>query len=198
MESHELVAALMAALEALPDGVSVVDDAGRLVYRNTVLARLLSADPERPRLEQAIADVQRCLLGEESGARGARAGATLPRRRTDRLTTTARTHRARYRIRGVLVAGQGPMRGVSDALVVVLVARRRTPRLTPPELRERYGLTTREARVLLLLESGASSREIATALSISVHTARRHAEAILRKLGVHSRREVRERLEGSG
>jgi DNA-binding CsgD family transcriptional regulator len=32
--------------------------------------------------------------------------------------------------------------------------------------------------------------EIAAALGISAHTARRHSERVLAKLGVHSRREV--------
>lgn len=51
-------------------------------------------------------------------------------------------------------------------------------------------LTEREREVAQLLCHRWTSREIASYLGISVHTARRHSEAVLRKLGVSSRREV--------
>lgn len=48
-------------------------------------------------------------------------------------------------------------------------------------------LTPREREVLALLAKGATSDEIATALSISRHTVRTHIQSILEKLHVHSR-----------
>ncbi|HET6593392.1 MAG TPA: LuxR C-terminal-related transcriptional regulator [Xanthomonadales bacterium] len=51
-------------------------------------------------------------------------------------------------------------------------------------------LTPRERQVLEHLASGHSTREIATLLSISVSTVRRHIEHILHKLHAHSRLEA--------
>jgi len=51
-------------------------------------------------------------------------------------------------------------------------------------------LTDREREVLSLLAQGHSTREIATALSISSSTARNHIQNILHKLHVHSRLEA--------
>ena len=52
---------------------------------------------------------------------------------------------------------------------------------------EPYGLTARELEVLGLVAAGKSNREIAKALVISDHTARRHLQNIFAKLGVSSR-----------
>ncbi len=52
---------------------------------------------------------------------------------------------------------------------------------------ETYGLTPRELEVLRLVAAGKSNREIAEALVISDHTARRHLQNIFAKLGVSSR-----------
>ncbi|MFN2566319.1 MAG: response regulator transcription factor [Gemmatimonadaceae bacterium] len=57
-------------------------------------------------------------------------------------------------------------------------------------LRERYQLTKRETDVARLLAVGKTNAEIAEALSISEHTARRHTEQVLLKLGVRSRAAV--------
>jgi two-component system nitrate/nitrite response regulator NarL len=51
-------------------------------------------------------------------------------------------------------------------------------------------LTPREAEVLELLRAGSSNRQIAQALHISSDTAHTHVNRVLRKLGVHSRREL--------
>jgi DNA-binding CsgD family transcriptional regulator len=52
---------------------------------------------------------------------------------------------------------------------------------------ETWRLTPREADVLRLLREGRSNREIATALGISLHTARTHVSRVLAKLYVRSR-----------
>ena len=51
-------------------------------------------------------------------------------------------------------------------------------------------LTRRELEVLQLLVSGAANKEIATALHLSVNTIRNHVQAILTKLGAHSKLEA--------
>lgn len=49
------------------------------------------------------------------------------------------------------------------------------------------GLTDREIEVLRLLATGASRREMATALAVSEHTVRHHLSHIYEKTGVHTR-----------
>ena len=51
-------------------------------------------------------------------------------------------------------------------------------------------LTPRELQILRLLAEGASTRDIADSLYISVATARNHVQNILRKLDVHSKLEA--------
>lgn len=75
----------------------------------------------------------------------------------------------------------------SRPLVVVAVDVPPRPRQGPTsdEVAERFGLTPRQAEVALLLGQRYSNKEIAAALSVSVHTARHHVEAVLDRLGVH-------------
>jgi len=61
-------------------------------------------------------------------------------------------------------------------------------------VRNRFGLTSREARVALHLTRRRSNAEIARALRISPHTARRHTEKVMNKLNVHSRFAVRRKI----
>jgi LuxR family transcriptional regulator of csgAB operon len=49
------------------------------------------------------------------------------------------------------------------------------------------GLTARESDVLLRIAAGARNEEIATQLSISVHTVKTHVYRIFQKIGVETR-----------
>jgi DNA-binding NarL/FixJ family response regulator len=57
-------------------------------------------------------------------------------------------------------------------------------------------LSAREVEVLLLLDEHLGTDEIAQRLFISEHTVRSHVKSLLKKLGVSSRREALERLDG--
>ena len=59
---------------------------------------------------------------------------------------------------------------------------------------QRASLSPRETEVLLVLATGASTRELSAQLFISEHTVRNHLKAIYRKLGVHSRTELFSKL----
>lgn len=78
-------------------------------------------------------------------------------------------------------AGSGPA-----ALVLTEGASPRFPNTRA--LARRYGLTPRQAQVAHLLATGASNREIADRLEISPHTARHHAQSVLNRVGIHSRK----------
>jgi len=81
--------------------------------------------------------------------------------------------------------------GASGAVAVLVVVERPARDLpTGERLSRRFGLSPREAQVALLLAERRSNSEIARALGISPHTAKRHTERVLGKLGVSTRRAV--------
>jgi DNA-binding NarL/FixJ family response regulator len=53
-----------------------------------------------------------------------------------------------------------------------------------------YGLTNREVEILRLLSEGMSNRGIAEELDITLHTVRNHVQAVIRKVGAHSKLEA--------
>jgi DNA-binding NarL/FixJ family response regulator len=85
-----------------------------------------------------------------------------------------------------------------DVLHAIHLASRGLHVLPPagPEDSEPVGpelLTPREADVLELIQAGRSNAEIAHALHIGIETVRTHARRVYRKLGVNTRRELRNR-----
>jgi DNA-binding NarL/FixJ family response regulator len=67
-------------------------------------------------------------------------------------------------------------------------------RLLPKEKRQRQGnapiLSDRELEVLSVMAEGASNKEIASSLYVSLNTVRKHTQNIIRKLGAHSKHEA--------
>lgn len=59
-------------------------------------------------------------------------------------------------------------------------------------------LTKRELETIQLISAGLSNKEIATALSISEHTAKFHVANVARKLGVTKRIEIAMRAVRDG
>ena len=59
-----------------------------------------------------------------------------------------------------------------------------------------YALTRREAEVAQLIAEGQQDKQIARDLDISIHTARRHVERILFKMGCRNRTEAALKLRG--
>jgi DNA-binding CsgD family transcriptional regulator len=100
-----------------------------------------------------------------------------------------RTEHGRYLLRSCIHRVGG-----APAVLLVYVERVAPPLRSEADLCETFSLTPTEARVALLLAHGKSNAEIAQALSISPHTARRHTERVLCKLGLRSRAEVAARL----
>lgn len=99
----------------------------------------------------------------------------------------------RFRVHGTIVAGELHR---LEALLVVLPTfdGGRVTGSPSPEgaggMLKRYGLTAREVEVSRLVAEGRPSPRIAADLGITVHTVRRHTEAVFRKLHVHNRAEL--------
>lgn len=165
---------LIATIDVLPDALFLTDGRGRVVHRSRALEELLAADPEGARLlEEVGASALRLALARKS-LHGV--GLLCP---TNQVATAS----ARYRLHSGHVSDD-----LGGAQIVV-----RLERLTPVlptlrALRERWGLTPREAQVTLCLAAGRSNKQIASELEMSRHTVRHHAEHIFAKLGLHSRK----------
>jgi DNA-binding CsgD family transcriptional regulator len=192
MYSRERYLALLAVVESMAEGVSVYDLRGHVLHRSARLEQLLEEDPERRRLEDAIDQARRHVSGlwtPHAILPIARATGGAADRSCELFVATERTE---YHVRCSAVETRRPARIV--AVIVIVRARSVVRRLSPKDLQDRFNLTPAEVRVAALIDAGMRTREIAEELRISVHTARRHAEAVLRKLGVHSRAAVGARL----
>ena len=81
--------------------------------------------------------------------------------------------------------------GASGEPTLVVVVVGEVGRLPAEALvQERFGLTPRESEVALLLAQRRSNKEIARALRVTIHTAERHTEKVLGKLGLCTRKDV--------
>lgn len=105
-------------------------------------------------------------------------------------TGVAPTHRAIVGGRSLLLTGSlvcEQTLGATPLCVVVVSTDERSPSTSPTR---GAVLTERERQVATLVARGERNRDIAAALRISEHTARRHTERVLKKLGVRSRAAV--------
>ena len=112
----------------------------------------------------------------------------------------------RFRVHGTVVAGELHR---FEAVLIIIPANGDPMVQHPPSLADEargllkdWGLTRRESEVALLVAQGWSSPRIAVEMHVTVHTVRRHTEAVFRKLQVHNRAELRpgwwERYPGAG
>lgn len=170
---------LLDALDALGQAAMVFDLTGRPLHQTPALTALLAADPEAPTLRAEIdaAMTGLCCVLRARASRGSNWTACPG-------VSEVRTAYARYEVRALLY-GDEP-RG-SSATILISLERRTPVPSSEAELRELYGLMRAEVRVARLIAQGHSNAEIADALFISPHTARRHTERILQKLNVRSR-----------
>lgn len=175
------------SLDLLEEGVALVRD-GAEVYRNRALRKLLSAEESEDELTDAIAA---CAGGlRRALAKRAGRGSDLE------SSTEVATRTNRYRITATHLEGG---RGDVPATALVVVRPAAPPLPDEERLRDRYGLTPRQAEVATLLARGHSNREIADRLTISPHTARHHAQRVLEKTGARSRKALALKfLEESG
>jgi DNA-binding NarL/FixJ family response regulator len=173
---------LVRVMDTLSEAAILCDMAGRVVHRTPAMGRALESDPEHEtimaRIHDAAGALRRAALLGRNGA--------VP---AEVATVEMRTSTARYSIRGCLYGGDA-----GAPLLLLTLQRRSAKARTSQDLRADYGLTPAEVRVAFLLARGGSNAGIADDLGISPHTARRHTERVLRKLGVRSRAEVAPRV----
>jgi DNA-binding CsgD family transcriptional regulator/PAS domain-containing protein len=194
---------LLRLVDALPTPLLVCNGDGQVLHENGALARLLGGDPGAGRVRRAMAALAASLAASlrrgGCGGRGSGGGPGGDDGQVTVAAATIRTAAGRYAASGTVAEGGLDTR----PLVLIQLARDvPAPALRPPaalvaeRLREQFGLTARETQVATLLADRLTNREIADALRISEHTAERHTERVLHKLGVTSRTKVRERISG--
>ena len=172
---------MLRMIDAATDGLALFDRSGRLTHRNPALSNYLVTDPEAPKVEAELARLAHTFSGFRTDP-----GKLLP----PRFELTFATAAGHYTLR----ATEGePLLGVNAAVIIQVHRIARKP-FGEPELMARFSLTRREAEVAVMLAEGASNKAIAARLQTTEHTARRHTENVLRKLGLNSRAQVAARL----
>ena len=176
---------LGAILDASGRRLLLCDASGAPVQGSAALEETLREDPERAVIERALREVAHEIAGlgpHRDGDAHRALGRT-----GERVVATAR---GAYRLSASIAGEPGPPpRGVL-VLVEPLCGEPRPD----AALRERYRLTRQEIRIARALADGLRNAEVARRLGISPHTARRHTERVLDKLGVASRAQVAERI----
>ncbi|GLC25665.1 helix-turn-helix transcriptional regulator [Roseisolibacter agri] len=181
-------AAMAATLDAVPEALLVIGSDGREMHRNAALRRRLGEEPERERVAAemlALARGLQALHARTHGAPGTAARLALPTAGVPRTERTLATPLARYVLRAAF--GAEAVWGAAGTVLVSL-----EPDAAPAPLAggPLAALTPREAEVARLLARRATNTEVAAALGVSPHTARHHAQRVLEKLGLRSRREL--------
>lgn len=168
---------LTAVLDSRRDASLVYDLDGRLLHQTPSVAAL-----SRNRLtEKAIATAAWRM------ARGLAARDAVDTLRPGNVDRSLTTRSGSFQLSAVRL-GEGMF--VHRPTVLVTVTPHAAPLPDRAALRERHGLTPRQAEVAVLLARRKTNPEIAAELCISEHTARSHTEAVMGKLGVHDRRDV--------
>ncbi|HXB27344.1 MAG TPA: helix-turn-helix transcriptional regulator [Gemmatimonadaceae bacterium] len=157
---------VISVLQALDLAAVVTDAAGRDIRETARLSRLLAQDADGYDVRARLLQLVRKRL--------TRNGDTAP--------VAVETRRGTY----TLLAVKWPEPDGTVALGIGL-ATVSGNLAVDPSVRQRFGLTPRESDVASRLAAGASSREVAESLGMSVHTARRHTERVLQKCNVRRR-----------
>lgn len=177
---------LIGLLDRVSDGFVLIDRSGRILHRNTSLQRTLAEDPQASDIASAVQHMARGLTATDHDVE-----------RSPFRTVSVQTCEHAY---DVIPTFPGPdMSQLGVGLIVQVV--RRTAAAPPAHvLRERFGLTEREADVACCLVKGWSYKRTARALAISVDTVRSHIRRLYGKLDAHTMSEAVCRLlaENSG
>ncbi len=180
------VSGLATVVDALDGALLLCDEKGGELHRNRALRAVLDQAPTSARLVERM---RRCAQRmSELRARGR--GISIDERlRALEGPDGGRAERG-YRVRASYLPAETA--GEGAILVVVEPPSPSLPR--PSALRRRFGLTPRQAEVALLMARGRSNREMAAELSLSPHTVRHHAQRVLEKMGVRTRKALALRL----
>ena len=175
---------LVTLLNASGKRLLLCDNHGRAFQASAALERTLAADPERRVIERSMHRLAHATAELRRNGNGA------TRALAESGEHVVATVRGRYRLSASLAGESGPE---PVGVLVLLEPVFREP-IPDEELRARFQLTTREIHIAREIAEGNQNVEVARQLGISPHTARRHTEHVLDKLGVASRAQVADRI----
>lgn len=175
-------AQLLSLIDSMPEPLLLCDSAGGAIHVNRALQNALARIPDAELLRQAMLGLARAAAASLHTPTKAQ-GADVPGAPVHTFQSGGRQYRLRASYLGEALTGKEPL-----VLVALEGASAGLPCVA--ELKERYGLTTTQARVALLMADGKKDEEIARVLMNSVHTVRSHTDAVRRKLGARTRAEV--------
>jgi DNA-binding CsgD family transcriptional regulator len=167
------LAPLAGVLDTIDQGIVLLASDSYPCFTNAAAERILVADAERGVIAREMRSVSRAALTDRAG---------------HPAEVEVATREGRYRMRAKILAQ--PIREIRTRAVLVTIERAEARLPSSACLMRRFGMTSREADVALLLASGKRNVAIAEELNISTHTARHHTENVLAKLSVHTRAEV--------
>ena len=161
-QAGRMRANVAALVDASGSACALYSMAAHLVHVSKDLEAILAREPGRTDLMDAVDTLARRVV--RTGGAGA-----------SHVSGT----RGLYSLAASQIVGPRPL-----LIVAVQPPSERFSWPSRSTLSDRFGLTPRQAEVALLLATRRSNKEIAAALSVSVHTARHHVEAVLGALQV--------------
>ena len=189
----------MAALDALPQALALVDAGGQLRYANPAAQRVLAGDKgwrlhhgrvcaDSPAVQERLERSVRAACSRPGAAGKADAG---PAASTLHHPQSPGTGPAAAALQVLpLHPGHPLARAHWERPHALLVWGRGHAVQRAPDLVATLGLTETEARLALALAQGLSLKDFALAQGCTWHTARTHIKNLLRKTGLHRQQDV--------
>lgn len=179
---------LTSMADGVDHGMIVFDRSGRTLYENATFGHLLDGNPEAGGVRLEALRIALAMAAPHQ-----RRVTTTRRPLNDSPLGDVRTVRGSYTLRGIYLP-EGLF--AREVTVCVTLQRDQVRELSSDVLRKQFRLTAREIEVARLLAQGLANQNVAERLGISAHTAERHTEQVLLKLGIHSRAAVGACLRG--
>jgi len=170
-------------LERRPNGVVLLDRAGRVLFANRAARTMAARDDAFALSGEAITALRKTDDETLQGliASAARADSTRPLRRGGAMRLPRRSGKRDYAVLVTPLPGRsGPFASVAPAIAVT-IADPAASISSGTILRDLYGLTAAELKVAERVALGETPREAAAGLGIAVKTVREHISALLRK-----------------
>jgi DNA-binding CsgD family transcriptional regulator len=182
--------AQLAADMALP-ALLLIGSSGAVVFSNHKAHCLLQANDGLFLQNERLLDSSGYDLGNALIASGKILGAGAP-------TLIARpSGKPSLILRSILLCGKHavPCDAHRPHIALLILAREQLPKVDERMLRELFGLTPAEARVVQALRDFGAPKQAALQMSVSVHTVRAQLKSILAKTGTHSQVELARLIE---
>jgi DNA-binding CsgD family transcriptional regulator len=174
------------AIDSLDVGATIVAVSGNILGENQAMKALVGIDPERARIRATVKQISLAIATVVGRGKS-------PDWAKQSRPVEVRTALAKYRISAIFVP-DGFLN--AQGAVVAFTERLALTSFDSKAIAARFGLTNREIQTVQLVTRGYSTRQVATAMGISLNTVRRHTEHVLLKLNVHSRSAIAARLSG--